>query len=103
VSDLYDREGNPISIEQWRLLFEDKRYQILKQTQIGTLQVSTIWLGVDHNWDTYMHNLDQRPLIFETMIFGSEEEKQWRYASEQEALAHHDELCEQIRLLESVG
>jgi hypothetical protein len=37
------------------------------------------------------------------MIFGSEEEEQWRYASEQEALAHHDQLCEQIRLLETVG
>jgi hypothetical protein len=98
VSDLYDREGNPISIEQWRLLFEDKRYQILKQTQIGTLQVSTIWLGIDHGFG---HTAE--PLIFETMIFGSEEEEQWRYASEQEALAHHDQLCEQIRLLETVG
>jgi hypothetical protein len=97
VSDLYDREGNPISIEQWRLLFEDKRYQILKQTQIGTLQVSTIWLGIDHGFGR-----TAEPLIFETMIFGSEEDEQWRYPTEQEALAHHDEICEQIRLLESV-
>jgi hypothetical protein len=93
--NLYDREGNSISMEQWMLLFEDRRYQILKQTQIGSLRVSTVWLGIDHDLFGY------EPLIFETMIFGSEEDEQWRYATEQEALAHHDEICEQIRLLES--
>jgi len=97
VSDLYDKEGKPISMEQWSKLFEDKRYQILKQTQIGPLLVSTVWLGIDHSFG------EHPPLIFETMIFGTDEEEIWRYASEEQALAHHDELCEQIRLLETVG
>jgi hypothetical protein len=98
MPDLYDREGKPIDYETWGRLFEDRDYQVLKQTQVGPHLVSTVWLGIDHSFGK------GPPLIFETMIFGpSDQEEQWRFPSEAEALQHHDELCEQIRLLESVG
>jgi len=49
------------------------------------VRISTVWLGLNHNW---MH--PQIPLIFETMIFGGTLNlAQWRYGTETQALAGH--------------
>lgn len=39
------------------------------KTQIGPLRVSTVFLGLDHR-----HFEDGSPLVFETMIFGEDQE-----------------------------
>ena len=55
--------------------------------------VSTVWLGLDHNF-----GMQGPPLIFETMVFPKEGE--WgeldcrRYSTEEEALAGHEEMVE---------
>jgi hypothetical protein len=54
-------------------------------TKIGDVQISTVFLGLDHSFD------DGPPLVFETMIFGGEHnEGQWRYHAWQEALEGHE-------------
>lgn len=77
----YNRKGEEISLEEWRNLFEDKEYKVIKQTRFddGTL-VSTIWLGLNHNF------LQGVPIIFETMVFFKDgrEEEQVRYSTEEE-------------------
>lgn len=43
-------------------------YKIIKQEYLPDGKwVSTVWLGLDHNWD------GGKPLIFETMVFPSHE------------------------------
>lgn len=93
--DLYDRKGRPISVEEYGELTRQQDYKILKQTHLDSgIWISTVWLGLDHNYG------DQGPpLIFETMVFeslhnwGSDVDVQ-RYSTEDEALKGHDELCE---------
>lgn len=42
----YDRQGNPISVEQWGEMFEDYRGRTVAVTDIGdALSVRTMWLG----------------------------------------------------------
>lgn len=58
-------------------------------TEIGSLQISTVFLGLDHN-----HGLDRRekrPVLFETMIFGIDEDDgyQTRCCTWEEAEAMH--------------
>lgn len=51
------------------------------------IRVSTVFLGLNHEW-----NPEKPPLIFETMIFGGEfDQNQWRYSTYDEAVAGHAE------------
>jgi hypothetical protein len=96
VTDYYDRGGFSISQLRWTHLFQDKSYQVVRQTMIGDVMVSTVWLGLDHG-----HG-DGPPIIFETMVFGPKHvfEEQYRYATEADALAEHRKIVAQLRLVE---
>ena len=93
--DHYDREGKLITLRRWATLFEDDEYRTVARTRIDLVVVSTIWLGIDHGF------YGGPPLIFETMTFGAEDEEQYRYATEEEALQHHADLVAQFSLLEA--
>lgn len=103
----FDRDGEPITAGQWVALFEDKSYQLVEQTEVGGLFVSTVWLGLDHSFGR-----GDRPVLFETMVFdehGAEGKRGdevvdgcWRYSTEDEALTGHRAVCEQVRLLEAL-
>lgn len=99
----YNRSGEHISMAHWAELFEDIDYKIVKRTEFddGDVKVSTVWLGLDHGFGSGHKQaaIFDRPIIFETMIFGLDHknEPQWRYSTEEEARAHHDHLCEQLR------
>jgi hypothetical protein len=91
--EYYDRQGNPLTMEEWVELLDrrDPDYERVAETTVGRLWVSTVWLGLDHNWSPPgEHHI---PLIFETMIF-----PRWnrsdlyldRYATEAQALAGHE-------------
>lgn len=59
---------------------------------IGPYRVSTVFLGIDHNFsDT------GEPLLFETMVFGGESEEQIRYSTWEQAEAGHREVVEKLR------
>lgn len=85
-SHRYDKFGNLISQEEWVELFEEMDYRRVggTETMFG-YQVSTVWLGIDHNYDGGL------PLIFETMVFNSEGQdmEMERYSTLEEAAAGH--------------
>jgi hypothetical protein len=87
----YDRQSKPIDLLQWSELFKDKDYRVVSQQYLSpNLLVSTVWLGLNHNFR------DGEPEVFETMIFGKtdkdgfrEDLEMERYATEAEAIAGH--------------
>lgn len=92
--DMYDRQGNPLTIEEWGVLHTEENKRVAEDT-IGRLWVSTVWLGMDHSFG------GGPPLIFETMVFVVTGEGHdldcRRYATEAEALAGHEEVVTAIR------
>jgi hypothetical protein len=94
MGHFYNVEGEPISVDEWGRLMENREYQVVRQTRLadGSL-VSTVWLGLDHNWG------DGQPLIFETMVFtdrGTTDGQQWRYATYHGALAGHEAIVKRL-------
>lgn len=111
----FDRVGNPIPMGRWGELAQDFNYKCLRKTTVGQVEVSTVWLGLDHRM------LWGPPLIFETMLFEVEPsvsepseffpqsfeyyetvaidgEDQWRYTTETEALKGHERVVARLRL-----
>lgn len=87
----YDRQGNPITIDEWeRLNTENPEYKRVALDTVGTKRISTVLLGLDHN---YFDN--GLPLIFETMVFEGEswrDEECVRYSTEAEAIEGHRQM-----------
>lgn len=84
---------------QWAHDFSDFKLKQVKRTTLKNGRfVSTVWLGLDHNYG------DGPPLIFETMVFpgagNMDELDMRRYSTEEQALAGHEEICEKWRKLE---
>lgn len=56
----------------------------VKQEYIDNVKVSTVFLGLDHAWNSDI------PVLWETMIFGGEHDQyQDRYTSYEDALEGH--------------
>ena len=71
----------PDADESWRVA----------QTYIGDIQISTVFLGLDHNHD------GPPPLVFETRVFRGPM-KDWcdRYSTWEEAEKGHQEIVEKV-------
>jgi hypothetical protein len=91
----YDRDGAPLdTVWEWAALVEDREYVIVQQDTLergeNIVEVSTIWLGLNHNWSGI-----GPPIIFETMVFTDEEiTDQHRYSTEEEARLGHAGVLE---------
>lgn len=84
--DLYDRDGRPITMEEFvDLLTRKDDYRRVGWDTVGNRVVSTVWLGMDHAF-----GVRGPPLIFETMVF-PEGEILRRYPTEELARAGHAE------------
>jgi hypothetical protein len=98
----YDRQGERITDPQrWVDLMEDREeYRRVAEDTVGPYWVSTVWLGLDHNYDP-----DGPPLIFETMVFARDHDDtsfgfdfdMRRYSTEEEAIAGHNEMVTIVR------
>jgi hypothetical protein len=87
----YNRQGQPISMEDWAKSLEKER-RVAQELLPDGKWVSTVWLGLDHN---FLH--DGPPLIFETMVFPQGDMAEIdmdRYSTEAEALAGHKAMVE---------
>lgn len=88
----YDRAGKPITIDEYAELLKGcAEYSRVARTKCGTVTVSTVWLGINHNF------MDAgAPIIFESMLFDSDEGDRdgecVRYCTEAEALEGHAAL-----------
>lgn len=89
MAEYYDRQGNPMSMVAWTFA---TRGRVAETTLPNGRWVSTIWLGINHQYG------DGPPLIFETMVFPSKDNMGElecdRYSTEAEALAGHAKLVE---------
>lgn len=66
---------------------------IIKQEYVGSSFVSTVFLALNHAM-----NGNQRPLLFETMIFGGAlNDTQERYTTREEALRGHADWVERAK------
>jgi hypothetical protein len=94
----YDRRGEPIDVNQWASLFTPSYQCVARDYEVEGYTVSTVWLGLDHNWG------DGKILIFETMLFGKGERDQecHRYSAEKEALAGHQAIVTALRNVASL-
>jgi hypothetical protein len=93
LSRYYDLEGQPIELEQWLVLFEgeDEDWRIGFTGPFYGRTVSTVWLGLDHNFAGY-----GPPLIFESMTFAASDplvDNDWaRYTNEAQAEYGHRDM-----------
>lgn len=70
MSEYYDRTGRSVELEEFASLLAMPNYKRVAYTEVTSrsapeikYRVSTVWLGIDHNWG------EGDPLIFETMVF----------------------------------
>lgn len=70
MTDFYilrDKVPVPAPLLEWGRWFEETSNRIVARDELNGVFVSTVFLGVDHQ---FWH--DGPPLLFETMIFGGE-------------------------------
>ena len=84
---ILDDDNNPVKstvneFVDWEEAYPEKR--IIKQYDNDEVFVSTVFLGLDHAWNSDI------PVLWETMIFGGEHDQyQERYTSYEDALEGH--------------
>jgi hypothetical protein len=97
----------------WANWFEKStEHRRVKLDKIGPVEVSTVFLGIDHNHARWLHNANNRPLLFETMAFvdvapdrqkaGEPSRESWgdiqeRCSTWAEAEAQHEAVCGAVR------
>jgi hypothetical protein len=89
----YDMDGNVISQEAWSQSLQLDSSRRVALTVIGDKKVSTVLLGIDHNYSDH-----GPPIIFESMVFGPGGIDLWceRYATKEEALEGHNRIVASI-------
>jgi hypothetical protein len=65
---ILDEHGQPkpVDLMTWAYWLENAQNRIVKQEWIGEVKVSTVFLGLDHNYSLH-HNAP--PYLWETMVF----------------------------------
>ena len=97
MDDLYDKEGNQITQAEFtKLRYGTPEYKLIARTTLSdNTWISTVWLGMNHQYG------DGPPLIFETMVFTSEENLDEqdieRYATLEEAKKGHEVMITKWR------
>lgn len=85
-----------VKVEMERYFCESGSNPIVNKTQIGEVEVSTVFLGADHSYRNFIE--DSEPMIFETMIFGGvHNDYKERYSTWEQAEQGHDKSCEMVR------
>lgn len=79
-----NKRVQPATMEEFAAFINanDGENKLVRQIEILGYDVSTVFLGLDHSFDQ-----GGEPIVFETMIFGSEHEYAERYKTYEEAMA----------------
>lgn len=93
---ILDDKGEPIPCEDiltWGRWMQGKN-KIVKQEMVGDSKVSTVFLGLDHNFSGR-----GKPTLWETMIFGGElDQYQTRCSgSREQAEAMHEKAVDKVK------
>lgn len=85
---ILDENGNPVvcnDLMKWAAWYETAPARRVALDRVGDVTISTIFLGLDHNF-----SMKGPPILWETMIFGAPfNERMWRYCTREQALAGH--------------
>jgi hypothetical protein len=96
-----DEAGEPVLASdflQWAIWFERGENRLIERTTVDDVEVSTVFLGIDHAFG------DGPPLLFESMVFGGSMDQQTRrYTTRSQALEGHAELVAEVVLLAKGG
>ncbi len=86
-----NKQPQPAELMEWARWFETAGAErVVAKTEIGDAMVSTVFLGLDHQWA-----LNGPPLIYETMVFGGAlGGEQERYSTPEEAQSGHAAMVE---------
>lgn len=102
---ILDEKHNPVveeDVHKWGEFIQDIKNKVVKKTEIyhhGNIEVSTVFLGLNHNFSR-----EGRPILFETMIFGGLlDQHQWRYCTWEDALIGHENACLLVKNLMKGG
>lgn len=95
MTDKYILEDrNPVKVDNlltWGRWMETED-RIVEKSTIGTIIVSTVFLGIDHSFG------GTEPLLFETMIFGGKNDGyQERYSTWDEAVKGHSKTIKLVK------
>lgn len=78
------RDYYPISDSAFGQAVEEHEERRLAFDQVGEVEVSTVFLGIDHNF------AGGEPILWETMVFGGKHNDfQQRYSTKEMAIAGH--------------
>lgn len=90
-----DHSVSPCSdMEIWGAYMGNMGSRIVKKTLINESEVSTVFLGVDHNY-----SFSGIPILFETMVFGPldpDQDIQERYKTWDQALLGHEKIVKEL-------
>lgn len=100
------KDGKPVLVDSmtWAYWFQKVRKErIVKQERIGKYRVSTVFLGLDHNW-----NPKGPPILWETMVFKGDPKpppsESWDdiamdrcSGNWEQAEAMHERMCKKVR------
>ena len=89
----YVLEGHRVvpakGILEWGAFFEKIENRRVAQDTIGKFWISTVFIGIDHG-------IFEAPLVFETMVFGGDEEYVDRCSTWEEAEKMHAVAVEMV-------
>lgn len=74
-------------------MYRDQDRHVALTELDGGITVSTVFLGIDHQWG------NGPPLLFETMVFGTDDDMTERYSTWDEAQAGHDAVVAELQAL----
>lgn len=94
----------PVSFEQFIQWQNEFGYpSICQQDHVGDLLVSTVFLGIDHDFvdDTTKEDIFYKPLVFETMVIDPQFQShfQMRYRDYAVALDTHNKIIKHLQFI----
>lgn len=89
-----DHNTRLASTDEWARWMSEHHSRRVELTEMGNISVSTIFLGLDHNYSS-----EGPPLLFETLVFGgpNDQEKMRRYSTWDEAVEGHKEVVKEVK------
>lgn len=93
-----DEAGEPVpakSLPGWERAYGDHKKRIVKQEWIENVRVSTVFLGLDHNYG------GGEPILWETMTFSNRKDFEYEMnrcsGSREQAEAMHAKMVERVK------
>jgi len=91
--------GKPVpepDMMKWAIWYEDAKERIIAKTELDGVLISTIFLGLDHNFSE-----NGPPVLWETMVFGGplNRDASRCAGSREQAEAMHQEFVERVEAL----